>query len=64
MIKNERSDLTGDEWGVAGSGPAGRQQWRTIVAVLLIVVGCVLAPLVGGGGVGPGGDDVVGPLVR
>ena len=25
----------------------GRQRWRTIVAVLLIVVGCVLAPLAG-----------------
>jgi len=44
---NERSDLTGDERGVAGSGPAGRQRWRTIVAVLLIVLGCVLAPLAG-----------------
>jgi hypothetical protein len=31
--------------GVAGR--AGRQRWRTIVAVLLIVVGCVLAPLAG-----------------
>jgi hypothetical protein len=44
---NERSGLTGDERGVAGSGPAGRQRWRTIVAVLLIVLGCVLAPLAG-----------------
>jgi hypothetical protein len=44
---NERSDLTGDERGAAGSGPAGRQRWRTIVAVLLIVLGCVLAPLAG-----------------
>jgi hypothetical protein len=26
-------------------GPAGRRRWRTVVAVLLIVVGCVLAPL-------------------
>jgi hypothetical protein len=32
---------------VAGPGPAGRQRWRTIVAVLLIVVGGVLAPLAG-----------------
>src|SRR5512132_4557236 len=47
MIKNERPDLTGDERGVASPGPAGRQRWRTIVAVLLIVVGCVLAPLAG-----------------
>jgi hypothetical protein len=44
---NERSDLTGDERGVAGSGPVGRQRWRTILAVVLIVVGCVLAPLAG-----------------
>ena len=32
------------------AGPAiraGRQRWRTIVAVLLIVLGCVLAPLAG-----------------
>jgi len=27
--------------------PGGRQRWRTIVAVLLIVLGCVLAPLAG-----------------
>jgi hypothetical protein len=32
---------------VAGPEPAGRQRWRTILAVLLIVVGCVLAPLAG-----------------
>ena len=44
---NEHSAPSGDEPGVAGSGPAGRQRWRTIVAVLLIVVGCVLAPLAG-----------------
>jgi hypothetical protein len=42
---NEHTGLTGDERGVAGPGPAGRQRWRTIVAVLLIVVGCVLASL-------------------
>jgi hypothetical protein len=44
---NEHAGLTGDERGVAGSGPAGRRRWRTIVAVLLIVLGCVLAPLAG-----------------
>jgi len=44
---NERAGLTGDERGGAGPGPAGRQRWRTILAVLLIVVGCVLAPLAG-----------------
>jgi hypothetical protein len=44
---NEHSAPTGDERGVAGSGPVSRQRWRTIVAVLLIVVGCVLAPLAG-----------------
>lgn len=27
--------------------PGGRQRWRTIVASLLIVLGCVLAPLGG-----------------
>ena len=27
--------------------PGGHQRWRTIVAVLLIVLGCVLAPLAG-----------------
>jgi hypothetical protein len=27
--------------------PGGRQRWRTIVASLLIVLGCVLAPLAG-----------------
>jgi hypothetical protein len=36
---------TSAKGGVAGR--AGRQRWRTIVAVLLIVVGCVLAPLAG-----------------
>jgi hypothetical protein len=44
---NERSGLTADERDVAGSGPAGRQRWRTILAVVLIVLGCVLAPLAG-----------------
>ena len=44
---NEQPGLTGDERGVAGPGPAGRQRWRTIVAVVLIVLGCVLAPLAG-----------------
>ena len=44
---NEQLGLGGDERGVAGSGPGSRQRWRTIVAVVLIVVGCVLAPLAG-----------------
>ena len=44
---NEQPGPTGEERGVAGSGPGSRQRWRTIVAVLLIVVGCVLAPLAG-----------------
>jgi|GEM_PF-5752316 len=44
---NEQPGLSGDERGVAGSGPGSRQRWRTIVAVVLIVVGCVLAPLAG-----------------
>jgi hypothetical protein len=46
-IMKEHSGLTGDERGLAGPGRAGQQRWRTIVAVLLIVVGCVLAPLAG-----------------
>jgi hypothetical protein len=29
----------------AGGRPPGRQRWRTVVAVLLIVIACVLAPL-------------------
>jgi hypothetical protein len=44
---NEHSGVTGDEHGVAGPGPVSRQRWRTILAVVLIVVGCVLAPLAG-----------------
>jgi hypothetical protein len=44
---NEHAGLTGDEPGVAGAGPGSRQRWRTILAVVLIVVGCVLAPLAG-----------------
>jgi hypothetical protein len=31
----------------AAGGGVGRQRWRTLVAVVLIVVGCVLAPLAG-----------------
>jgi hypothetical protein len=44
---NEHSAPTGDERGVAGPAPVSRQRWRTILAVVLIVVGCVLAPLAG-----------------
>jgi hypothetical protein len=44
---HQHSGLAGDERGEAGPGPVGRQRWRTILAVLLIVVGCVLAPLAG-----------------
>jgi hypothetical protein len=44
---NQHAAPTGDERDVAGPGPAGRQRWRTILAVVLIVVGCVLAPLAG-----------------
>jgi hypothetical protein len=44
---NQHSSLTGDERGGAGPGPVSRQRWRTILAVVLIVVGCVLAPLAG-----------------
>src|SRR5215212_11429533 len=29
------------------TGPAVRQRWRTVMVVLLIVLGCVLAPLAG-----------------
>jgi hypothetical protein len=41
---NEHSGLAGDEAGVAGPGPGSQQCWRTFVASLLIVLGCVLAP--------------------
>ena len=44
---DEQPGLTGDERGVAGPGPVPRQRWRTILAVVLIVLGCVLAPLAG-----------------
>jgi hypothetical protein len=44
---NEQQSLIGDERGGAGADPVSRQRWRTILAVLLIVVGCVLAPLAG-----------------
>ena len=44
---NEQLGLSGDERGGAGPGPVSRQRWRTIVAVVLIVLGCVLAPLAG-----------------
>jgi hypothetical protein len=33
--------------GAAVPGRAARQRWRTVVATLLIVLGCVLAPLAG-----------------
>ena len=36
---------TADTVPVPAAGRAARQRWRTIVATLLIVVGCVLAPL-------------------
>jgi hypothetical protein len=35
------------EAGAAVPGRAARQRWRTVVAALLIVLGCVLAPLAG-----------------
>jgi len=44
---NEQQSLIGDERGGAGADPVSRQRWRTILAVVLIVVGCVLAPLAG-----------------
>ena len=44
---NEQPGPSGDERGVTGSGPVSRQRRRTIVAVVLIVIGCVLAPLAG-----------------
>ena len=44
---NEQQGLIGDDRGGAGADPVSRQRWRTILAVLLIVVGCVLAPLAG-----------------
>ena len=45
LRSQQRSGVAGGP--VAGVGRAARQRWRTIVATLLIVVGCVLAPLAG-----------------
>jgi hypothetical protein len=42
--------VSGGEGGGGGAGRAGRQQWRTIAAVLLIMLGCVLAPLAASAG--------------
>ena len=39
--------VSGSEGAAGGAGRAGRQRWRTLVAVVLIVLGCVLAPLAG-----------------
>jgi hypothetical protein len=36
---NEQQSLIGDERGGAGADPVSRQRWRTILAVVLIVVG-------------------------
>jgi hypothetical protein len=44
---DEQPGPSGDERGVTGAGPVSRQRWRTIAAVVLIVIGCVLAPLAG-----------------
>jgi hypothetical protein len=44
---SEQPGQTGEERAAAGSGRGSRQRWRTIVAVLLIVVGCVQAALAG-----------------
>ena len=35
----------GEDTGRPAGRPPGRQRWRTVVAVLLIVIACVLAPL-------------------
>jgi hypothetical protein len=42
-----RPDEVAVDRGPAGPGPGSRQRWRAIVASLLIVLGCVLAPLAG-----------------
>src|SRR5512132_3900109 len=36
---------TGDTRPLPRADPAARQRWRTVVATLLLVIGCVLAPL-------------------
>src|SRR6266508_6025015 len=36
-----------DEGRMVASGRPRRRRWRTVVAVLVIVLGCVLAPLAG-----------------
>jgi hypothetical protein len=40
-------DTMNEDAGLTGAGRVSRQRWRTIVAVLLIVLGCVMAPLAG-----------------
>jgi hypothetical protein len=46
-LRAEVTDLRAQGQPGGGPGQAGRQRWRTIVAVLLIVLGCVLVPLAG-----------------
>jgi hypothetical protein len=41
----QEAGTTSDTAPLPGAGPAPRQRWRPIVATLLIVIGCVLAPL-------------------
>jgi hypothetical protein len=46
--QGEQAPTSGDgRVDAADAGMAGRQCWRTILAVVLIVLGCVLAPLGG-----------------
>jgi hypothetical protein len=46
QARARQAGATGPDGGPApGAGPAGRQRWRTVVATLLIVLACVLAPL-------------------
>ena len=46
-LRAEVADLRGQARPRATTAGAGRQRWRAIVATLLIVLGCVLAPLAG-----------------
>ena len=45
QVRQEQAAAGGDTEPTPGAKRVGRQRWRTIVATLMIVVACVLAPL-------------------
>ncbi len=46
-LRTENTELRGSGTGQSGGRSSGRKSgwWRTVIAVVLIVIGCVLAPL-------------------